>query len=164
MKSIPVLLSLLALHPTSGEHRRFDGPINAASNYVHYSEGYIVTPGYVDVSNLVFSSSADNGSNSNKLFSGKARDGDWNDEEMGEVAVDDDAEYDDDADYEGDDDGGRRLDGEDEGGESGSTVSFGGLYFMLFCAVLLLFSFMVENLLISFSHLISVSFFIHKVC
>ena len=37
------------------EIRSFDGPIEAAASYIHYSEGFIATPGYVDIGNLVFS-------------------------------------------------------------------------------------------------------------
>jgi hypothetical protein len=52
---ILAIAALVALSsPSNAEFRRFDGEINAASNYVHYSEGYVVTPGYVDISNLVF--------------------------------------------------------------------------------------------------------------
>ncbi|KAL7545558.1 hypothetical protein ACHAWF_008908 [Thalassiosira exigua] len=35
------------------EFRRFDGPIHAASNYIHYSEGYVVTPGFIDFVDIV---------------------------------------------------------------------------------------------------------------
>lgn len=50
---------LLAVVPAQAEFRRFDGDIQAASNYIHYSEGYVVAPGYVDISNLVFVASTD---------------------------------------------------------------------------------------------------------
>jgi hypothetical protein len=61
------LLSLAALllgasflpAPSLAEFRRFDGDIAAASNYIHYSEGYVVAPGYVDISDLSFAASAD---------------------------------------------------------------------------------------------------------
>ncbi|KAL7542566.1 hypothetical protein ACHAXR_012384 [Thalassiosira sp. AJA248-18] len=120
MKPIPSLLITLlaaAVPTTNAEFRRFEGPINAASNYIHYSEGYVVTPGYVDISNLVFSN-ADGGSDTpNKIFPSKGRD--WNDddeegEEMAELVEEEE------------DDGIRRfLDGEDSAGDaayaSGST-------------------------------------------
>ena len=68
--SIPLPISLLSLLgllslicPALSEFRRFDGEINAASNYIHFSEGYVVTPGYIDISNLVFAS-ADEGTSS----------------------------------------------------------------------------------------------------
>ena len=54
-----IVLLLLSAGPANAEYRRFDGPINAASNYVHYSEGYVVTPGYVDISNLWFKTAED---------------------------------------------------------------------------------------------------------
>lgn len=63
MKPLPPLTALLAIVPlplSFAEFRRFDGPINAASNYIHFSEGFVVTPGYVDISDLIFAS-ADNG-------------------------------------------------------------------------------------------------------
>lgn len=65
MALLPILLLLLA-HPTTAEHRRFDGPIAAASNYIHYSEGYVITPGYVDISDLEFEAVSEAGAN--KLF------------------------------------------------------------------------------------------------
>ena len=107
MTTMPLLLPLiLLLLPTStnAEHRRFDGPINAASNYIHYSEGYVVTPGYVDISDLVFEAVGEAGNGGEMMM-------DYYDDGVG---------YDDDDDgvmeY-GDDDGGderRRLD--DNGG------------------------------------------------
>eukprot|EP00804_Cyclotella_cryptica_P030449 CCRYP_008523-RA/>CCRYP_008523-RA protein AED:0.11 eAED:0.11 QI:0/0.5/0.33/1/0.5/0.33/3/128/516 len=65
------LLSLFLLttynDSVEAEHRRFDGPIEAASNYIHYSEGFVVTPGYVDISELEFEAASE--SLSSKLFS-----------------------------------------------------------------------------------------------
>lgn len=76
MKSFLFLFALISLPcPTVSEFRRFDGPINAASNYIHFSEGYIVTPGYVDISSLVFAS-ADEGSSPSAYV---PEDRDWND-------------------------------------------------------------------------------------
>ena len=76
MKSFLFLFALISLPcPTVSEIRRFDGPINAASNYIHFSEGYIVTPGYVDISSLVFAS-ADEGSSPSAYV---PEDRDWND-------------------------------------------------------------------------------------
>eukprot|EP00984_Skeletonema_dohrnii_P006735 scaffold2402_cov132-Skeletonema_dohrnii-CCMP3373.AAC.13 len=76
MKSFLSLFAVLSLPaPTVSEFRRFDGPINAASNYIHFSEGYIVTPGYIDISNLVFAS-ADEGTPNTYV----PEDRDWNDD------------------------------------------------------------------------------------
>ena len=124
MKVILYLLSLLSTPiPSLSEFRRFDGLINAASNYVHYSEGYIVTPGYVDVSNLVFES-VDDGKRNDYVPEKR----NWDDDAEGEeeVLYDDNAEYGDDN-SEGDDGGNRLLVGENDDEESavvpGSTVS-----------------------------------------
>eukprot|EP00956_Cyclotella_meneghiniana_P018938 scaffold31982_cov23-Cyclotella_meneghiniana.AAC.2 len=93
-----LLLLLLHLLPTStnAEHRRFDGPINAASNYIHYSEGYVVTPGYVDISDLVFEAVGEAGNGEMMM--------DYYDDGVGYDDDDGVMEY-------GDDDGG---DGDDE--------------------------------------------------
>eukprot|EP00956_Cyclotella_meneghiniana_P018123 scaffold29938_cov70-Cyclotella_meneghiniana.AAC.2 len=105
---LPLLLLLILPISTHAEHRRFDGPINAASNYIHYSEGYVVTPGYVDISDLVFEAVGEAGNGGGEM--------------MMEYYDDDGVGYDDDGgvmEY-GDDDGGgdgderRRLD--DNGG------------------------------------------------
>jgi len=78
MKSLLSLFAVLSLpSSTVSEFRRFDGPINAASNYIHFSEGYIVTPGYIDISNLVFAS-ADNGTPN--AYDYVPEDRDWNDD------------------------------------------------------------------------------------
>lgn len=39
---------------THAEIRRFEGKIEASPSFIHYSEGFLVTPGFVDISNLVF--------------------------------------------------------------------------------------------------------------
>jgi hypothetical protein len=76
MKSLLYLFAVLSLpSPTVSEFRRFDGPINAASNYIHFSEGYVITPGYIDISNLVFAS-ADEGAPNTYI----PEDRDWNDD------------------------------------------------------------------------------------
>lgn len=89
----------------SAEIRRFDGPIDAASNYVHFSEGYIVAPGYVDVSGLTFRASGDDGSDQ-RDYSGLNK-GPY----VEEVDFDDDGFNNDD----GVDDGNRLLAEEKEG-------------------------------------------------
>jgi len=109
MKPIPLasLLALLAAAPSPAhaEFRSFEGPVSAASNYIHYSEGYIVTPGYVDISNLVFAS-ADDGNKGGYVPSER----DWGNEI--EYDGDDDVDiFDDDG---TDDEVRRRLDGEEE--------------------------------------------------
>lgn len=38
----------------ASEIRSFKGRIKAASNVIHYSEGFLVAPGYVDLSGLLF--------------------------------------------------------------------------------------------------------------
>lgn len=56
-----VLLVLLLRHTlhVSAEIRSYNGNIAATSNYIHYSEGYIVAPGCVDLSGLVVSDAGD---------------------------------------------------------------------------------------------------------
>jgi hypothetical protein len=43
----------------TAEIRSFNGRIDAASMYIHYSDGYLIAPGYVDVSGLTFSTLED---------------------------------------------------------------------------------------------------------
>ena len=110
MKAIlSTIVTLLATTPipTTAEFRRFDGPINAASNYIHYSEGYVITPGSVDISNLVFASADDGGTRSKYI----PEERDWTDD-------DEEGEFDDDNDLD------RRLDQDNENEEiaAGSTV------------------------------------------
>ena len=112
---LSVLTILLATGGTThAEFRRFDGPINAASNYIHYSEGFVVTPGYVDISHLVFAT-ADNGGIPNKYI---PEEREWTDDDANDIN-----EYDDFTD-DNDNRNKRYLDG-DEDAEiaSGSTVS-----------------------------------------
>lgn len=54
------LLLISSLKTSSAEVRSFQGPIEAAASFIHYSEGFIVSPGFVDISNLVFSTVDDN--------------------------------------------------------------------------------------------------------
>jgi len=55
-RRIPFFSLLLCLCSfATAEIRSFSGLIEAASSYIHYSEGYLVAPGYVDLSNLKFS-------------------------------------------------------------------------------------------------------------
>lgn len=87
-------LLLLQTHPVKSEHRRFDGPISAASNYIHYSEGYVITPGYVDISDLEFEAVSEvkklfadnNGSNNNEgMVEMEGYDDEYEDDEGGGV-------------------------------------------------------------------------------
>mmetsp|Transcript_2505 Transcript_2505/g.4666 ORF Transcript_2505/g.4666 Transcript_2505/m.4666 type:complete len:595 (+) Transcript_2505:162-1946(+) len=79
MKSVLSIFALLAAGPApiQAEFRRFEGPIAAASNYIHYSEGYVVTPGYVDISALIFES-ADDGKPGKDISS---QERDWDDDD-----------------------------------------------------------------------------------
>ena len=86
MKSL-LLLTLSQIPQTLAEHRHFDGPISAASNYIHYSEGYVITPGYVDISNLEFEAISETLVGQNKLFEGSVLG-----EGVDDVYVDDDGE------------------------------------------------------------------------
>jgi hypothetical protein len=116
-----LLYNILTL-PTTCEIRSFQGPLDAASNYIHYSEGFIVAPGYVDISALTFSTN-------DAAYEGKYREPDASTgtagenkakdesgaEEKDEKETTDDA-ADDDADAEnGDDD---KKDGDGGGGRS----------------------------------------------
>ena len=119
MKSLLLLCAFLSLpSPAVSEFRRFDGPINAASDYIHFSEGFIVTPGYIDISNLVFAS-ADEGTPANYI----PEDREWNDdhEAVVEEARNDDR-------YAADDDNfDRRLE-ESIGDDTESAIVSGSTY------------------------------------
>lgn len=56
-----VLLLLLTATASLAEYREFNGLIEADSTYIHYSEGYIVAPGFIDLKQLVFRTVADDG-------------------------------------------------------------------------------------------------------
>ena len=49
-----MFLAALLLCGATAEIRTFSGIIEAASSYIHYSDGYLVAPGYVDISGLKF--------------------------------------------------------------------------------------------------------------
>lgn len=55
MMRIPLCLLLCLCACVTAEIRSFSGILEAASSYIHYSEGYLVAPGYIDLSGLVFS-------------------------------------------------------------------------------------------------------------
>jgi hypothetical protein len=46
---------LLLARQINAEYRQFDGIIQAAASYIHYSEGFVIAPGSLDISNLLFS-------------------------------------------------------------------------------------------------------------
>lgn len=77
-RRIPFFLLLLCLCSfATAEIRSFSGIIEAASSYIHYSEGYLVAPGYVDLSNLKFSTLdyvVDEELADDKLFEGEEND------------------------------------------------------------------------------------------
>ena len=52
LRSILFLFVSLAVQ---AEIREFNGLIEADSTYIHYSEGYIIAPGFIDLSQLSFS-------------------------------------------------------------------------------------------------------------
>jgi len=58
------LISALSLSlwilPASAEIRSIEGSIEAAASFIHYSEGFIASPGYVDVGGLTFTTIDDN--------------------------------------------------------------------------------------------------------
>lgn len=51
-----ILFALFSV-AVQAEIRQFDGLIEADSTYIHYSEGYIIAPGFIDLSQLSFSTS-----------------------------------------------------------------------------------------------------------
>lgn len=51
---IGALLAFSTLKTCNAEIRKFNGVIEAASTFVHFSEGYLVAPGKVDLSGLEF--------------------------------------------------------------------------------------------------------------
>jgi len=101
-----LLLAAYAPLATRAEFRRFEGPIDAASNYIHYSEGYVVTPGYVDITNLVFELADGEESSTQEKYIPEERnwddDGEKFDEDDGADVVEDEGNG-----GEGDDEGGR---------------------------------------------------------
>lgn len=52
---------------TKAEIRQYQGLIEANSSFIHYSDGFLQAPGYVDLSNLKFVS-LELGSGSNQTF------------------------------------------------------------------------------------------------
>mmetsp|Transcript_35804 Transcript_35804/g.55091 ORF Transcript_35804/g.55091 Transcript_35804/m.55091 type:complete len:569 (+) Transcript_35804:63-1769(+) len=58
MKRGLFLTVLISVGFCGAEIRNFNGLIEADSSYIHYSEGFLVTPGYVDLSRLIFSTGA----------------------------------------------------------------------------------------------------------
>ena len=54
MVAMKFCLWFLLIQVTKCAIRNFKGKLAATPEYIHYSEGFIVAPGYVDLSNLVF--------------------------------------------------------------------------------------------------------------
>jgi len=52
--ALSLLLLAAQTSTIKSEIRTFNGELEAASNYIHFSEGYLVTPGYIDLSDLTF--------------------------------------------------------------------------------------------------------------
>ena len=52
---IPKILTILSLSLCNAEIRNFVGKLQATPDFIHYSEGYIIAPGLIDVSGLKFS-------------------------------------------------------------------------------------------------------------
>lgn len=52
-----VLLLVFSL-VIEAEIREFNGVIEADSRFIHYSEGFIIAPGYIDLSELTFTTTA----------------------------------------------------------------------------------------------------------
>ena len=52
---IPKILTILSLSLCNAEIRNFVGKLQATPDFIHYSEGYIIAPGFIDVSGLKFS-------------------------------------------------------------------------------------------------------------
>ena len=53
-----VLLIVLSLAAVRAEIREFNGVIEADSSFIHYSEGFIIAPGFIDLSGLTFTTKA----------------------------------------------------------------------------------------------------------
>jgi len=86
------LLFLILTLVTRSEIRTFEGPLDASSDSIHFSEGYLDAPGFIDLSGLQFTNNDDGRSNYNNLQDAK---------------VDENQVVDDDEDYHNG--GGRRL-------------------------------------------------------
>jgi hypothetical protein len=84
MKKMPyrplavILLLLFVCSRGAAEIRSFSGQIDATSMYIHYTDGYLVAPGFVDVSGLTFSTLADEGSMNDDDGGGGGDDGNGN--------------------------------------------------------------------------------------
>ena len=53
---------------TKAEIRNFVGKLEATPDFIHYSEGFIIAPGYIDISGLKFTVD-DNGGDGNRMIS-----------------------------------------------------------------------------------------------
>jgi hypothetical protein len=102
LRTLLLLIFSLAIE---AEIREFNGLIDADSSFIHYSEGFIIAPGYIDLSELTFTTTAggeDDG------YDPEMRDP--SDETAGDSETDDDTMIPGDADTNPNKDGGgRRL-------------------------------------------------------
>jgi len=58
-KDVGSLLFLMVLPFVRGEIKSFRGPLPATSSYVQFSTGYLIAPGYIDLSQIRLTASAD---------------------------------------------------------------------------------------------------------
>lgn len=84
-----VLLLLLMCSRGTAEIRSFNGRIDAASFYIHYSDGYVIAPGFVDISGLTFSTLEDEVFIPDADMGGGSDDDTGNDDGNGDRMLDD---------------------------------------------------------------------------
>lgn len=107
--------------PSKAEIREFNGPVEADSTYIHFSEGYIVAPGYIDLSGLKFTTFDDDEGIGLGSFAGEEREPTNDGENPDDADHVDDDDIDTPRDSEG---GGNRRDlGQDGFDQKDSTVS-----------------------------------------
>jgi hypothetical protein len=97
-----VLLLAATASLTGAEYREFNGLIEADSTFIHYSEGYIVAPGFIDLTHLTFTTVDDDDDADAPYEDGEEREP--GEEKDGEDDEDDDAK----TDQPGDEHGGDR--------------------------------------------------------
>ena len=60
MKTVILLiLSIASILECNAEIRNFVGKLQATADFIHYSEGFIIAPGFIDISGLTFSVAVD---------------------------------------------------------------------------------------------------------
>jgi len=75
---IVVLSLLLCILPAKAEIRRFHETIEANETFLHYSEGFLIAPGYIDLRNLEFKSLLGDKKERKKMIMDSEKDGDRN--------------------------------------------------------------------------------------